>query len=102
MHQVSKQSFLGRLCSERNAFSRAAGAPGARSGIFFHGSISFVKTVPMRYHTPPEGFGKCVFIRTDGRTQPGIQRRRRDITKIYTVVDRKDWTLNRAIEVKLP
>ena len=79
MHQVSKQSFLGRLCSKRNAFSRAAGAPGARSGIFFHESISFVKTVPTRYHTSMGRVGKCVFIPRD----TGIQRGRRDITKIY-------------------
>ena len=61
---ASKQSFLGGLLSERNAFLRAAGVRGARSGIFFHGSISFVETVPTRYHTPLKGFGKCVFIRT--------------------------------------
>ena len=48
----SKQSILGGLCSEQNAFSRAAGAQGARSGIFFHGSISFAKTVPTSYRTP--------------------------------------------------
>ena len=30
-------------------FSRAAGARRARSGIFFHGSISFVKTVTLFY-----------------------------------------------------
>ena len=55
MFLVSKQSFLSGLYSERNAFSRTAGARIARSGIFFHGSISFAETVPTRYHTPACG-----------------------------------------------
>ena len=79
MHQVSKQSFLGRLCSKRNAFPRAAGAPGARSGIFFHESISFVKTVPTRYQTSIGRVGKCVLFLTETGRQTG----RIDITKIY-------------------
>ncbi len=41
-------------------FSLAAGAPCARSEIFFHGSISFAKTVPMRYHMPLGEVGKYV------------------------------------------
>ena len=43
MVQVSKQSFLGGLCSEQNAFSRAAGVRCARSEIFFHGKLQMDK-----------------------------------------------------------
>ena len=35
MVQVSRQSFLGGICSDWNTFSRIAGAVRVRSGIFF-------------------------------------------------------------------
>ena len=45
MMQVSKQAFLGGLCSEWNMFLRAVGARCARSVNFFHELISFAKMV---------------------------------------------------------
>ena len=36
-------------------FLRTAGARRVRSGIFFHGSISFAETVPTRYRMPMGG-----------------------------------------------
>ena len=42
---VSKQAFLGGLCSEWNMFLRAVGARCARSVNFFHELISFAKMV---------------------------------------------------------
>ena len=39
MVQISKQSFWGRLCSERNPFSRAAGARRANFKFFFSDSL---------------------------------------------------------------
>ena len=44
--------FSGGLCSKHNTFSRAAGVRRTQSRNFFHGSISFAKTVPTRYRTP--------------------------------------------------
>ena len=44
--------FSGGLCSKHNTFSRTAGVRRARSGNFFHGSISFAETVPTRYRMP--------------------------------------------------
>ena len=43
MVQISKQSFLGGLCSEHNAFSRGAGVRCARSKNFFNGKLQMDK-----------------------------------------------------------
>ena len=57
MAQVSKQSFLGGLCSDRNTFSRAAGARRARSEKFSRQCFLFAKTVPTSYRTPASVHG---------------------------------------------
>ena len=51
MVQVSKPSFLGGLCSDRNTFSRAAGARRARSENFPRIYQFYAKTVPTSYRT---------------------------------------------------
>ena len=51
MVQVSKQSFLGGLCSDRNTFSRAAGARRARSEKFSRQCFLFAEAVPTSYRT---------------------------------------------------
>ena len=50
MVQVSKQSFKGGLCSEWNAFSRAAGARRARSEKFSRQCFLFGEAVPTSHH----------------------------------------------------
>ena len=43
----------------------------AKRDFFFHGSIYFAETVPMRYRTPLGGFPKCVLFRRQGGRQGG-------------------------------
>ena len=82
----SKKSFGVSLCSERNTFSRAAGARAREAGFFFHGSIFFAETVPTRYRTPPGGFAKWVLF----RRHPGRQtdRENRHYENIYIDVQK--------------
>ena len=58
---------------------RAAGARRARSGIFFHGSISFAETLPTRYRTPMGGFAKCVLLTRQAGRDPDPERHYQNI-----------------------
>ena len=65
---------------------RACGA--REAGFFFHGFISFPKTVPTRYRMPPDEFAKYVLFRRaqagrQGDRQTDRQTGRIDITNIY-------------------
>ena len=70
MVRSSKKSFWGSLCTVQNTSETTAGARRARSGIFFHGSISFAETVPTRYRTPVGGFWKFVWFRRQAGRDP--------------------------------
>ena len=50
------------LYSEKTHFSALRAGGACEAGFFFHGSISFVKTVPTRYHTSMGRVGKCVLL----------------------------------------
>ena len=58
---------------------RAAGARRARSGIFFHGSISFAETLPTRYRTSMGGFAKCVLLTRQAGRDPDPERHYQNI-----------------------
>ena len=64
MAQVSKQSLLGGLCSERNTFLRAAGARRVRTKKGLLHDHFYAKTVPTTYRTPKSVQNHPVHTRT--------------------------------------
>ena len=67
---------------------RPAGARCARSGIFFHGSISFAKTVPTRYRTPMGGVWKFIWFRRDAGREAGRDPDREDGHYVDIYIDK--------------
>ena len=81
---------------------RAAGAPCARSGLFFHDSISFTETVPTRYHTPLGREGRVweVCFHPDGPRQGARdpEREKRHYQNIY--IDDIQYAAGRTITLR--